>query len=157
MDDLLYLLGDVRPWHWWALAAILIAVEIMSPAFYFLWPGIAAALVGVLLLIFPGMSPSAQILVFSVCAVAATVAWKRLAPKAWSPTEPHPTLNRRAAQYEGHKARAAVDFSGGEGAVIVGDTRWSAATEDGSNPVAGEMLVVTGAEGIVLKVRKAEI
>jgi inner membrane protein len=149
-------LGDVvQPWHWWALAAILIAVEVATPTFYFLWPGVAAALVGAILYADPSLSVDSQIILFSVLAVISTVAWKRYAPKSWFTTEPHPTLNRRATQYAGRRAKAAVDFSAGRGAVLVDDTRWSAVTIDGSDPLSGETVTVIGADGTILRVSRS--
>jgi inner membrane protein len=154
MDRILELLVGVTPWHWLALAAILIAIEITMPTFFFLWPGIAAALVGAVLFLMPSLGVYAQVLLFSVLAVVTTVVWKKFAPESLTSAEPHPTLNRRAEQYAGRRARAAADFSGGRGAILIDDTRWSAMTADGSDPHAGETLVVTGADGSVLTVSK---
>jgi len=155
MDALFALLGDTQPWHWLALGAILIGIEIISPTFYFLWPGLAAGVVGAALYSFPTLSPQNQIILFAVLSVVTTVAWKRFAPVDWTTTKPHPTLNQpRAAQYVGRRARAADGFSGGRGAVLIDDTRWSAATDDGSDPAPGEMVTVTGADGSVLKIAR---
>ena len=154
MDQVFAAFNDVRPWHWFALAALLVGIEIASTTFYFLWPGIAAAVVGLLVYFFPGLGPNSQIVLFAVLAVLSTVMWKRYAPKSLTSAEPHATLNRRAAQYAGRRAKAAVNFSGGRGAILIDDTRWSAVTADGSDPSAGEALLVTGAEGTVLTVTK---
>jgi membrane protein implicated in regulation of membrane protease activity len=146
--------ADVRPWHWLALGAILVSIEIVSTTFYFLWPGIAAVIMGALLYVFPALGPNSQIMLFAAMAMIATVAWKRYAPRSFTTTDPHPTLNRRAAQYEGRRAKVAVNFANGRGAVLIDDTRWSAVTADGSDPAAGESVLVTGADGTVLTVKK---
>jgi membrane protein implicated in regulation of membrane protease activity len=157
MDALFALLGDIQPWHWLAMGAILVGIEIISPSFYFLWPGLAAGVVGATLYFFPSLGPQDQIILFAVLAVVTTVAWKRLAPPEWTTTAPHPTLNQpRTAQYVGRRARAAAGFSGGRGAVLIDDTRWSAATDDGSDPAPGEMVTITGSDGLVLKVARKE-
>jgi len=155
MDQLHAFLADVRPWHWFALAAVLVGLEIISTTFYFLWPGMAAALVGLTLYVFPELGVNSQLILFAVLAVVLTGLWKRYAPASWTTTEPHPTLNRRAAQYEGRRARVAVNFSGGRGAILIDDTRWSAMTADGSDLAAGETVEVIGADGTVLTVKKA--
>ena len=155
MDQLPLLFADVRPWHWFALGALLVSIEIVSTTFYFLWPGIAAAMVGLLLYVFPMLGPNSQIIMFAVMAVVATVIWKRYAPVTWTSAEPHPTLNRRTANYSGRRAKVAVNFSGGRGAILIDDTRWTAVTADGSDPAAGETVVVIGADGTVLKVNRA--
>jgi membrane protein implicated in regulation of membrane protease activity len=126
----------------------------MSTTFYFLWPGIAAGAVGVLLYFFPALGFPSQIVLFSVMAVISTVLWKRLAPESWTSAEPHPTLNRRTAQYEGRRARVAANFTGGRGAVQVDDTRWSAKTDDGSDPEIGESVTIIGSDGTVLLVSR---
>jgi membrane protein implicated in regulation of membrane protease activity len=155
MDGILALFGEIQPWHWLALCAILVGIEIISPTFYFLWPGFSAGVVGVVLYFVPALSPQNQIILFAVLAVVATVAWKRFAPPDWTSSEPHPTLNRpRTAQYEGRRARVAERFSGGRGAILIDDTRWSAATEDGSDPAPGEMVTVVGADGSILKITR---
>jgi membrane protein implicated in regulation of membrane protease activity len=157
LDNLVYsALGDVvQPWHWWALAAILIAIEVATPTFYFLWPGLAAALVGIILYADPTLSVDAQVILFSVLAVLSTMLWKRYAPRDWLSTEPHPTLNRRTSHYAGRRAKAAEDFTAGRGAVLIDDTRWSAVTIDGSDPASGEMVTVIGADGTILRVSRS--
>jgi membrane protein implicated in regulation of membrane protease activity len=50
----------------------------------------------------------------------------------------------------------AEGFSGGRGAVLIDDTRWSATTDDGSDPALGEMVTVTGSEGSILKIIRKE-
>ena len=59
------------------------------------------------------------------------------------------------SQYVGRKVNVAEDFSGGRGAVLVDDTRWSAVSLDGSSPHKGESVVVAGADGAVLQVKPA--
>jgi membrane protein implicated in regulation of membrane protease activity len=152
MENIVSFLGEIQPWYWWALAAVLIGIEIMSPTFFFLWPGIAAAIVGVIAFIIPSLGADIQILMFAVLAVLCTVFWKKYTPASWSSTEPHPTLNRRAEQNIGRHVKAAVNFSGGRGAIHLDDTRWSAVSTDGSDPVEGDALVIVGADGVVLKV-----
>lgn len=155
MNQFFAVFADVQPWHWFALAAMLVGLEIVSTTFYFLWPGVAAAIVGVLLYFFPSLGVDYQVILFSLMAVVSTVVWKRYAPESWTSTEPHPTLNRRSAQYTGRRAKVAVAFLNGRGAILLDDTRWSAVTSDGSDPAAGETVEVTGADGAVMTVKKA--
>jgi membrane protein implicated in regulation of membrane protease activity len=145
-------LGPVEPWHWWALGAILIVLEMVTPTFYFMWPGIAAVVTGLVLILVPDLAIEAQLLLFAVLSVAATVAWKRYAPRDWLSAPPHPTLNQRSAQYVGRRGKAA-DFSNGRGAVFLDDTRWSAVSADGSDPANGETVEIVGFDGAVLRVK----
>jgi membrane protein implicated in regulation of membrane protease activity len=146
-------LNSVPAWHWLALGAILVGIEMLSTTQYLLWPGIAALLVGVLRLIIPGLDGTLSLMLFAVFSIVATIVWKR---SPWGRTQPqHPTLNRRGDQYVGRLVKAAVNFVGGRGAVLVDDSRWNAVVIDGSAPVAGDMLEVEATEGTLLKVRLA--
>ncbi len=154
MQSLTDFLNNQPAWHWWALGALLLAVEIASTTQYLLWPGIAAVLVGVLKFAIPSLDGTLAMLLFAVLSVAATVAWKR-SPWGKHDHTPHPTLNRRSDGYTGRAVKAAVDFVEGRGAVLVDDSRWSAVMQDGSNPHKGDPLVVSGADGAVLHVKAA--
>ncbi len=154
MDSMTDILNSQPAWIWWALGAVLLAVEMASTTQYLLWPGIAAILVGILRFIDPGMDGRLCVFLFALLSVVATLAWKR-SPWGQSDHAQHPTLNRRSDQYVGRLVKAAVNFSGGRGAVLVDDSRWAAVVVDGSAPVAGDMLEVAAADGTELQVRLA--
>jgi membrane protein implicated in regulation of membrane protease activity len=143
-------------WHWWALGAVLLGLEMASTTQYLLWPGIGALIVGVIAFIDPSLDSRLAIFLFAVFSVAATIAWKR-SPWGKMDHAVHPTLNRRNDQYIGRVVKAAIDFTGGRGAVLVDDTRWSAVVIDGSAPTKGDMMVVEATDGTVLKVKLAPI
>ena len=48
-------LQSVSPWHWLVLGVVLVILEIFSPGVFFLWLGIAAGLVGLVLAVWPGI------------------------------------------------------------------------------------------------------
>lgn len=152
LAELSLFLHSLSAWHWLALGVVLLVIEIASTTFYLLWPGIAALLVGLLQFAFPAMGGTLSILLFAVLAVAATIAWKRSPLGAAAPAGPA-TLNARMSTYLGRQGRAAADFVGGHGAILLDDTRWSAVLGEGPQPRGGEMLQVTGADGAVLIVR----
>ena len=60
------------------LAAALIIFEVFAPGAFFLWLGIAAAVVGVLVLVSPGMGWEFQVLIFSVLSVISIIVWRGL-------------------------------------------------------------------------------
>ena len=62
--------SGVQFWHWWILAALLAAVEAMLPGIFFIWFGAAAAIVGLIVLILPGMGWELQVVLFAVLAAA---------------------------------------------------------------------------------------
>ena len=87
-------------------------------------------------------------------AASATAGWKR---SAWGRAErnTHTNLNERSAQYVGRVVKAEVDFVNGRGAVRVDDTRWNACVVDGSAPIKGDMVQISGCDGAELKVQLA--
>jgi len=154
MEALTDFLNNQPAWHWWALGALLLALEIASTTQYLLWPGIAAVLVGVLKFAVPSLDGRLAVFLFAVIAVVATVLWKR-SKLGRAERTGHHDLNERSAQYKGRRVVAIADFEGDHGAVLVDDSRWRAVTADGSSPRKGAALIVTGADGTTLKVRAA--
>jgi membrane protein implicated in regulation of membrane protease activity len=121
-----------------------------------LWPGFAALVVGFLKFLVPGLSGEVCAILFAVLAVGSTLAWKK-SPWGRATRTTHALLNERGRSYIGRVGKAADDFHGGQGAILLDDTRWSAATEDGSLPRKGDMLQVAAVDGAVLKVRRAGV
>jgi len=62
-------------WHWMVVGLGLGLLELVVPAFFVIWFGLGAMLVGVALLVVPDMAFSAQILLWTVASVAMTVLW----------------------------------------------------------------------------------
>ena len=87
-------------WHWWILAGVLLILELSTPVFFFLWLGFAAAAVGFLLLIFPGMPIAWQLSLFGVLSVVAVVVWRKYR-ETHPPVSDQPLLNQRGQQYTG--------------------------------------------------------
>ncbi len=89
-------------WHWFILGGVLMVLELVAPAFVFLFIGAAAVITGLMVFFFPGIGWEQQVLVFAVLAVAAAVGgrmWVRSRPI----TTDQPALNRRGQQYVGLK------------------------------------------------------
>ncbi|MCB1877613.1 MAG: NfeD family protein [Chromatiales bacterium] len=140
--------NSVEFWHWWVFAVVLIVVEILSPAAFFLWLGIAAGLVGGILLAFPELSWEAQLgafAVLSVISVFAGRAWFRHNPIATD----QPTLNRRGEQYVGRVFALSEPIVNGVGKIRVDDTTWKV---NGTDCPSGSRVRVTGVNGVVLLV-----
>jgi len=155
MREFTEFVNGIQAWHWWTLGAILIAIEIASTTFYLLWPGIAAIAVGLLKYFAPGLDGRVEIFLFAILAVVTTIAWKRSPWRHVAHATGGPLNTARGLNYRGRLVTACEDFDGGRGAVLVDDTRWSAATVDGSTPRAGTSLEVVDADGTMLKVRIA--
>jgi len=64
-------------WYWLAFGMALMAVEMFLPSFTALWFGVGAIVVGVLVLLFPDLALTWQVLVWAVASAAFTFAWFR--------------------------------------------------------------------------------
>ncbi len=139
----------VQFWHWWALGGLLAIVEVFAPGFMFLWVGIAAGLVGCLLLVWTGLSLPGQILAFAALSVASVIAWRRVQLARPVLTD-QPNLNRRGAQYVGQRGTLALPIVNGRGRLRLGDSSWPVT---GPDLPAGATVEVTGADGTLLQVQ----
>lgn len=69
---------SVQWWHWVALGLLLIGAELLVPSFTIFWFGLGAVLTGVLLLVFSGMSLTAQLALFAFFSAVCTILWFRV-------------------------------------------------------------------------------
>lgn len=152
MDAVTQLFVEIGPFHWLALAALLIGIEMIMPTQYLMWPGVAAAVVGFVSFLVPLSLPVETGLFAVLSAVLATVSHYYLPKSGAAGTS---RLNQRTDQLVGRSAIVQDDFRNGQGAVTVGDTRWSAQSADGSNYVAGTKVSVVSAESTLLTVKSA--
>lgn len=138
-------------WHWLTLGVVLIAVEIVAPGAFLLFPGMAALVTGVIVCTVPGLEWETQALIFALASVAALAAGRRFYFRLRLPPD-RAAPNRRAEHLVGcvHPLTAAI--VGGRGRVKVGDASWLVA---GPDLPAGALVRVTGAVGTVLRVEPA--
>jgi membrane protein implicated in regulation of membrane protease activity len=149
MDDMFQ---QLTHWHWWILAVLFVVLEVFTPGTYFLFMGISAAVIGGVVLIFPGLGWEYQVFGFAVLAVAATVAGRSYL-KRRPITSDHPTLNRRGAQYVGRTFTLEEPIVNGQGKIRVDDSTWKIS---GRDCAAGSRVKVSGVDGTVLRVEAAD-
>lgn len=141
-------MGEIIFWHWWVLAVVLVILEAFVPGTFFLWMGVSAIFVGVILLIVPGMGWEYQVFLFAAFAVMSITLWLIRLKK-------HPTqsdisnLNRRAVQCIGRTTIVEQPIVNGTGTINVDDTIWRVL---GPDCEAGTKVKIVGAEGTDLKV-----
>ena len=147
-------LQEMPFWYWWALAAVLLMLEIATGTTYFLWPAAAAALVG-----FVDIWPldgewRVQLLIFAVVTVLLTVfGTPRVKPWLHRSQQDHLTLNERGAQKIGRRVKVEEAFAAGEGRVRLGDSVWAAASETGENFAVGAEVEIIRVDGAKLFVK----
>lgn len=139
-------------WHWWIGGLVLLILEMFVPGTFFLWMGVAAGFVGLLVWLWPAMPIEYQIIVFAVDSVVNIVAWKLYEKRRPVRTD-QPALNRRGEQYVGRRFTLDDPIVNGVGHLRVDDTRWRI---EGPDLPAGSTVLVTGVDGTVLRVEAAE-
>jgi hypothetical protein len=147
-------------WHWLALGVLLLVLEVFAPGVIFLWLGIAALAVGIIVFVVPGFTWEVQLIVFAVVSVFTTFAGRRLAgarqPSDGSPDPADPALNRRAETYVGRTFVLEDTTLNGRGKIGIGDTLWQVVVEPaGTELFQGARVVVVGVDGATLIVESA--
>lgn len=65
----------LQPWHWVVFGVVLVLSELLLATFFILWFGVAAIVVGVILLAFPAMPLTGQILLWTLLSALLAFAW----------------------------------------------------------------------------------
>ncbi len=137
---------------WWSVAFILAAAEVLTPGFFLLWIGIAAALMGGVLLLFPGLGALPQALLFITLAfLSCMIYWRFVLPRLRDSDDPEAELlNHRADRLLGKRLVLVSPIRNGRGKVAVGDGQWLA---EGPDLPLGSEVEVVAVEGGLLRVR----
>lgn len=156
MSALADLFTGLGPWNWVIAGVLLMALETLIPGVHFLWFGLSAIVVGILVFALNSGGAEAlsfpwQLVLFAVISVA-TVFWVRRYSNAQGVESEDKDLNVRSAQYFGRVVVVEDAISGGRGRVRVGDTLWAAS---GADTPKGAQVRITGANGTVFIVEPA--
>jgi inner membrane protein len=140
--------GQPNPWHWWVLGVVFVVLEVVSPAVFFLWMGVAAGLVGLILLAVPNLAWEYQLLAFAIFSVASIFASRHYFTLYPIKTD-QPKLNRRGEQYVGRTFTLTEPVVNGYGKIKVDDSTWKI---EGIDCPAGTNIRVCGVDGVILKI-----
>ncbi len=133
-------------WHWFIAAGVLLIIEMLMPAFFFLWIAIAAVVTGLIVLLVPGMGMELQFIVFGILSVLSIIAWWKF--RILRPRQPKPSLlNRRGHQYIDRTFTLEAPIENGIGKIRVDDSTWKI---NGPDLPAGQQIKVVGVDGVVL-------
>ena len=143
---------EIEFWNWWVIAVFLIGIEIFAPGAVFLWMGIAAAIVGFVLLAFPETGWQVQLLIFAGVSLVSIPLWRYVLRDRFAKPENGRVLNRRGASYVGRTFTLAEPIVDGKGLLHVDDSRWMV---EGEDLPAGTKVTVVGIDGTVLQVERA--
>ena len=139
-------------WSWWIAATILVILEVFAPGAIFIWLAAAAAVVGGLALILPGLDWRIEGLIFAVLSIVAVAGYRAYLRRRPIKTD-DTTLNRRGQQYVGRLFTLVEPIQDGVGRIKVGDTTWRV---EGDDLPAGRQVRVVGVEGAALRVERAD-
>lgn len=142
---------QIEFWNWWVVAVFLIGIEIFAPGAVFLWMGIAAGIVGFVLLAFPETTWQVQLLIFAVLSLVSILVWRFFLRDRFPAPLPKRVLNRRGASYVGRSFTLKEPIVDGAGLLHVDDSRWKI---EGEDLPAGTKVTVIAVEGTVLKVER---
>lgn len=145
------MLEQLGHWHWWILGVALLILEVFAPGAFFLWLGIAAGVVGLVVYLLPELAWEYQLLLFSILSVISIVVWRRFFRLRAEDTD-QPTLNRRGEQYIGRVFTLETPLVNGMGKIRIDDTTWKI---EGPDCEPGTRIRVTGVDGTILKVEPA--
>lgn len=143
---------EIEFWYWWVAAVALASAEMLAPGAVLIWLGVAAGLVGLVVLVYPAMDWHFQFLLFSALSIGA-VFGSRAFFRRRKGGEEEQHLNRRAEQYLGTVHTLDRPIVNGRGRAVVGDTKWPVV---GPDLPAGTSVRVVGVDGVTLIVEKVE-
>ncbi len=141
-------LNQIEFWYWLIAAVVMIVIEMLLPAAYFLWMGISAFVVGILLFMMPTIPLLIQVIIFGVLSIVTLVLYKRH-QKSNPTVNDEPNLNRRGEQYVGRTFTLEEPIVNGVGKVKVDDSIWKV---KGSDMPAGMKVRVLSVDGTVFNV-----
>jgi len=144
------LLANIDYWHWLILGGVLLLVEVAASGFFFLWMAVAAAITGLVLLVYPGLGWQYQLMLFSGLSVISIIAFRSYQRSNPESTD-QPALNRRGEQYIGRSFTLEQPITNNVGVIRVDDSTWRIT---GADLPAGSSVRVVGAEGVILKVEQ---
>lgn len=124
-------------WHWWVIAVALIALELsLSGAYFFLWFGASAEVVGLLAAI-PSVGWEGQLFAFAALSIVSVFLLHRYRPEQKASDQP--ALNKRGHRYIGQLFTINQPTVNRIGKLIVADPTWKVTGSD--MPVATRITV----------------
>ena len=146
------MLDSLDFWHWLILGVVLIILEVFAPGAFFLWLGISASAVGIILWIMPDISWETQLLIFSIISVVSIALWLVRLRKHPTVSEDD-TLNSRTQQYVGRVFTLVEPIVDGYGKIHVDDSYWQVSGPDRDK---GSKVKVTMVKGMTLLVEPVD-
>ncbi len=114
---------DLNHWAWLTIGLLLLVAELLVPATFFLWLGVAALVTAGCVFFIDGLAWQTQCLIFAALAVAAVLLSRRYLVKRQTGGA-YPHLNQRGRQYIGRVFTLTESIQNGVGKIAVDDSQW---------------------------------
>lgn len=144
--------SDMTFWHWFIFGGVLIILEMLLPSTLFLWPGISAVALGVVVLVVPALTWPVAVAIWAILSVVTVVGWTKYR-KLHPAQRTENGLNDRGQHFVGQVYVLTRPLENGKGEIKAGDTVWQVSGSDALP--AGSNVKVTGFDGALLQVEKA--
>jgi membrane protein implicated in regulation of membrane protease activity len=145
MAELFPALGQ---WVWWILAGLLLIIELLLAGIFFVWLGIAAAIMGVIDFLAPPLSWQVEILIFATLSAVLVIAGRPWLKRRQAVESDQPNLNRRIQDYVGRSYVLDEAIINGRGKVKIDDTLWEVT---GPDLPQGAWVRIVGVDGLRLR------
>ncbi len=139
-------------WHWMVLGIVLVLLELAVPAFFLVWFGVGALIVGFVLLAVPSLSFAWQVLVWIGCSVLFIWLWFKVFRPGFHKTRAGMSKGALIGEI-GLVIRDIRPFEKGQVRFqkpVLGDEVWESLADEEIK--AGERVKVLDVEGNILKV-----
>ncbi|HLO61573.1 MAG TPA: NfeD family protein [Azonexus sp.] len=142
-------------WAWIVIGIVLIVAELAVPSFFLIWFGLGALLVGLLMLVLPALSLTAQLAIWTAASLAMVVLWFRVFKPGFHKTRIGTAAGEAIGEI-GLLVSAVAPFQRGKVRFqrpVLGSDEWVCVAD---GPIAaGERVRVVAVEGSFLTVSKA--
>ncbi|MBS1190594.1 MAG: hypothetical protein H6R10_2386 [Rhodocyclaceae bacterium] len=141
-------------WQWVVGGIVLVIAELAVPAFFIIWFGLGALLVGVVMFLAPALTTTAQLSLWMVASVAMVILWFRIFKASYYKTRIG-SAGGEAIGEIGLLVGAIAPFERGRVRFqrpVLGAEEWECLAETAI--AAGERVKVVAIEGSFLKVAK---
>jgi membrane protein implicated in regulation of membrane protease activity len=139
-------------WHWVVLGIVVMLLELAVPAFFLIWFGLGALIVGIALLAIPALAFAWQVALWIICSVAFILLWFKVFKPGLYKTRAG-TAKGAVIGEIGLVIRDIRPFEKGQirfQKPVLGDEVWDSLAEEEFK--VGERVKVLDVEGNILKV-----
>jgi membrane protein implicated in regulation of membrane protease activity len=142
------LVEHLGPWLWWIFAGLFFIVELSVPGVFFIWLGLAAAVVGAVSFLHD-FTWQIDVALFAALSVVFVLLVRPWYAQRNAVASDRPNLNQRIYDYVGCTYVLEEPIANGRGKIRIDDTLWDAL---GPDMGMGQRVKVTGVDGLRLRV-----